>query len=139
MKRLLLFFLFTLGMFFQSCQEDPEMVCSGICTEEFRTININITNQEGEPVALDNFKVVNLKTSKEITRELSGSALEYAKKNGIYPIFGDEYASEYKNKEVTLNFLGNINNEIVVDQNYKVSADCCHVFLISGSTEVVIP
>ena len=59
------------------------------------------------------------------------------KQNGTYPLFGDEYQQSYANTEIQVNFKGIINNQIIIDKNFIVGADCCHVNLISGNTNIV--
>ena len=66
------------------------------------------------------------------------SAEEYHNDQGIYPLISDAHRIQYQNKTTTLTFKGYINDELVVNQEFKVGADCCHVSLITGNREIVL-
>ena len=63
---------------------------------------------------------------------------ELMKQNGIYPLFGDENREEFENNELEIIFKGFVDNQEIVNSNYNVGADCCHVFLIDGNTDLKI-
>ena len=102
-----------------------------VCTEEFRTITLEIVDIHNTPVILDNFK---------ITREDTGEEIELNKNSfqNFYPIINDSYQNEIAHKEMNLNFTGYINNTEVVSTVYVVSADCCHIYLVSGETKIIL-
>tara|TARA_R110000868_G_scaffold301654_1_gene562070 strand:+ start:13915 stop:14343 length:429 start_codon:yes stop_codon:yes gene_type:complete len=108
------------------------------CTEEYRTIAISVIDKEDKVVALTDFKVVIVSNSEDITLDTTSSEYEWMVKNGNYPLFSDKYSMEYKNKELEINFKGYIEGRLVVDYDYTVGADCCHVSLIEGETDVVV-
>ena len=119
--------------------EEDSLDCLNMaCTEEYRTISISVKDKEGKVVALDEFKVVILSNSQDITPDITSSGYDWMVKNGIYPLFSDKYSREYINKELEINFRGYIESRLVVDLDYTVGADCCHVLLIEGETEVVV-
>ena len=91
-----IFFLFFI--LFQSCSEDEEDR-NGICTDEYRTIVVSITDSQGVPVALDDFKVVVLKNGRDITIELTDATFQFMRERGTYPIFSDKYHEEYRQQE----------------------------------------
>ena len=126
-------------LFFAGCEKDLPNDCSNqACTMDFRTITLTVKDPENNPVALDSFMVTNLENGNDLTRELNSTELEEMKKNGVYPLFGDEYARDYSNKEVEINFKGYIDNREIINSYFKVGADCCHVLLISGDPEISI-
>ncbi|APS40298.1 hypothetical protein SAMN04488033_10663 [Salegentibacter agarivorans] len=45
-------------LFTFSCGEDDSGECNGICTEEFKSINVEITDSEENPVVLDSDNLV---------------------------------------------------------------------------------
>ncbi len=130
-----IFFLFFI--LFQSCSEDEEDR-NGICTDEYRTIVVSITDSQGVPVALDDFKVVVLKNGRDITIELTDATFQFMRERGTYPIFSDKYHEEYRQQELDITFTGFIDNREVVNSNYRVGADHCHVYHISGDLELII-
>ncbi len=130
---LLLLFLFA------GCENNDSNDCANqACTEEFRTITVTIKDSENNPVALDSFKVTNLENGDDLSRELNNAEFGAMREIGVYPLFGDEYARDFRNREVEINFKGYINNQELINSDYKVGADCCHVMLISGDPEISI-
>ena len=134
MKPLIIDLLSCLFLLFQSCSE-KDKECSGVCTEEYRTIVVEIKDSEGQPVVLDSFKVVELRTGRDLTIEPGDT---YMRERGFYPIFSDRYAREYKQQELQIKFIGNIGGVEVVSEVYKVGADCCHIYYVSGDLELVL-
>lgn len=141
------FYLMHLGIVNASNPEERVMLndnywlaecADALCTKELRTIALSILDQNGNPIALDSFKVTNVENDKDMTQEFTKSDFEWMQLNGSYPIFGDQYANEYRNLKLDLNFKGYIGDREVVNENYTVSADCCHVFKIAGNTDLVI-
>ncbi|SMG06462.1 hypothetical protein [Arenibacter troitsensis] len=118
---------------------DDTSNCTDVfCTEEFRTITISVKDKDGAAVALDHYKVVVLSDGEDITLNASSSEYEWMTKNGSYPLFSDKYVTKYRNKEIEINFQGFIDDELLVDSDYTVGADCCHVTLVEGETDIVI-
>ena len=126
-------------LFFIGCDYNDASDCTNQgCTELFKTIVVTVINADRNPVALDSFKVTNSENGNDLTREVTASEFEEMRENGVYPLFGDEFVNEFKNKEAEINFKGYLNNLEIVNSNYTVGADCCHVILISGEPEISI-
>jgi len=120
------FYPILLLLFFIGCENNTANDCTDqACTEEFRTITVTIKDSENNPVVLDSFKVTNLENGDDLTRELNNFEFEAMRKKGVYPLFGDEYTRDFDNREI-------------INSDYKVGADCCHVILISGNPEISI-
>jgi hypothetical protein len=119
-----------------SCNSDDESGdCQNtVCTLELRRIIITITDQNQNPVALDSFEVINMENGKDIALSLSASELAAAQLLGEYPLIEDGMLSV--NQERRLRFKGFINNREVINSNYSVSTDCCHVSLTSGNPQL---
>lgn len=137
MKFFHLTFLVCLFLLFQSCSE-KDKACNGICSEEYRTIVVNIENNQGDPVLLDSFKVVDLGNGSDITLQLDDWTRDYQRERGIYPIFSDKYVREYRQLQAQIKFTGFIDGQEVVSEIYKVAVDCCHVVHLAGDLELVI-
>ena len=132
----LIFFLFLFGC---NNRDNNKSNCENIaCTEEFITILVYIKDDLDNPVALDSIKVTISENGNDITREVNDLEWQMFRQNGTYPLFGDEYAKDYQNMELEINFKGFINDLEVVSANFIVGADCCHVILISGNTNLII-
>lgn len=101
------------------------------CTEEFRSIGVNIRAIDGAPVALDMYTVVDGEDELALDANVD-------MERGWHVIFTDAFQSQYENREVTLTLTGYIDGTVVVNQDFVVGADCCHVFLVSGPEEIFL-
>jgi len=125
MRILIAFFI--LSIYCQSCDffsDDPNDQIA--CTEEFRTITVTITGG-----TLDDFYTI---------RKSTEETIRYSKEDGLtenyYPILDDSYQSKFVNSRETFTFIGVINEVVVVEENYVIAADFCHINLVSGKTEI---
>lgn len=135
------FLVFSVPLLILNCayNDNTRSECSdAICTEQFRNINILIKHTDGDPVSLKSFKVTDLENNKDLTLSLTDEGWAAVRRTGSYPIFNDGYVHEYWNKESRIEFLGFIDNQVVVDQIYTVAANCCHVYLKEGPMELII-
>ncbi|WP_422082977.1 hypothetical protein [Ulvibacterium sp.] len=136
--------LFSSMIFLVNCSDDDDnglerSDCNEVvCTLQFVTLNVTVKDPSGVVIPLDAFEVTITKTGEDITREVSGQEFETFRRNGTYPLFGDEFAEQYKNKTELINFKGFIEDQEVVNSSYKVGADCCHVLLIDGDPNIVV-
>ncbi|PKD16614.1 hypothetical protein APR41_07330 [Salegentibacter salinarum] len=125
LQRFILFIGIILFTF--SCGEDDSGECNGICTEEFKSINVEITDSEENPVVLDSTSLTDITNNREVDLNSTGDI-----ENGFYTIFNDNLLPEYKNEEIDLLFKGFQEENLIVEQEYRIGADCCHVYPISG-------
>ena len=112
-----------------SCNDDNN--CNGnlVCTEEFRTVLIEIVDGDGEPVTLDSYTVTNLDTE---------TTLQVEDVPGIsgYPIANDALLDELPRDGHNLELVGLLNGAEVVRETFLVGHDCCHVILLEGNTTI---
>ncbi|MGW1456648.1 hypothetical protein ACWBC2_16805 [Salegentibacter agarivorans] len=118
-------------LFTFSCGKEEKRECNGICTEEFRSISVELTNAEGNPVVLDSIALRDITNNREIDLNSTENA-----GNGFYSIFNDNLVPEYKNEEINLLFKGFQEENLILEQEYKVGADCCHIYHVSGPLEI---
>ncbi len=118
----------------ESNKADPQPdACKDIfCTQEFRTITVSVENESGEPVQLDSYTVTDLKANEQLSIDQSLNT------EGNYVIYSDKYVKEHQNTERTLVFEGMLSGSVVVTEEYRVAADCCHVTLVEGSRTLVV-
>lgn len=102
------------------------------CTEEYRSIVVTILSEDGLPIALDRFTVT------EGDLELSLET-NIGTDRGWHTIFSDAFQKTYQNREVTLKLKGYLGDKMVVNQDYVVGADCCHIYNVSGPAEIRLP
>lgn len=104
-----------------------------ICTEEFRTISLEITNQEGDPIVLDDFYTF-LDSRKKFEYTLNDAH----KQNGLYPVLTDAEMDEIEREGTTLIFVGEKDGMNIVEHQMVIGHDCCHVTLIEGDDKIII-
>ncbi|RUA30425.1 MAG: hypothetical protein DSY77_14220 [Bacteroidetes bacterium] len=109
--------------------------CDGnlFCTKEFRTISLEITNQEGNPIVLDDFYTF-YDSRKKFEYELN----DIQKRQGIYPVLTDAEMDEVEKEGTTLIFVGEKDGRNIVEHQMVIGHDCCHVILIEGESKIVI-
>ena len=125
-----------------SCSNDDEPTpadCNDVaCTQIFEIIGVSVKNASGVDIPLDRFKVIDTKTGENITLVTNEEDFEAYKNDGFYPIFSDVYRIQYQNKSTTIRFTGFSSDKVIVNEEFEVGADCCHVRLISGNKAIVI-
>ncbi|WP_424003719.1 hypothetical protein [Maribacter sp. IgM3_T14_3] len=136
------FIVAILSIFLVACndKDDAEQqdCAETICTLNFVTITVSVKDASGEAIVLDTYMVIDNATVKDLAADLNGEEYQYLKEQGFYPILSDANRIQYQNTTATLTFKGFIANEEVINEVYEVGADCCHVSLISGNTEIVL-
>lgn len=98
-----------------------------ICTEEYRTIGIEVTGGTLE----DHYTV----------RVSNGDTIRFASEfvfDNWYPVLADDYQEKLEGRTETFRFEGWIAEQIVVQEDFRIRADQCHIELVSGNTEVTI-
>lgn len=129
--------LFSLSLFvFTGCNDEPE------CTEEFKMINLEVIDQDGNPVLLDFFLTI---------RSINGDTVscfhEYAQQQlGFYVVLADytyypetvdnivehNHVSALENRVESFTFIGEIGDTIVISEEYTFSSDGCHIHKVNG-------
>lgn len=103
-----------------ACQEET------VCTTEFRAVVVRVLGD-----SLTDYytvRVTNSDTIRYVDSRLEGST--------GYVVLDDSYQSALANKQEQFRFVGEINNVVVVDEEYVVKADECHISKVSGKDEV---
>lgn len=124
-----------------SCKDDAHTVYADcpediMCTYQFVTIQLQLTDANNQPVVLDSFKSTNLDTGQqwELERENVSEP-----NNGYYPILTDAQLEEIAQEGSRIEFTGIKNSKEVVKALYVIGHDCCHITLISGEQEIQLP
>ncbi len=117
MKKILLLFL--LGFLTFSCKDDNDVYC----TEEFRTITLEIKGP-----TLDSFHTIRLSNYDTLKYEF-----DFGWSGNFYPLIDDNYKDKFPNKTEKFLFQGFINNSLVVNEEYLIYSDKCHVNYDSGN------
>ena len=123
----LIFSILLLG--FISCDRQK------VCTADFAYITVIIKDNAAKGVVLDSFYTKIVSTNK-IVRP---SAVNLGIMPGTYAIFSDSemnFINEAENSTVT--FFGFIGADKVVEENYVLTQDGCHVKYISGKSNIIL-
>ncbi|WKK79455.1 hypothetical protein [Marivirga arenosa] len=132
-----LFVLISAFLFF-SCEEESNSLedCnleSRICTEEFRSVELEIVDDNGEYVELDNFY-----TFFDSRKKFEFSRNTFQQENGLYPVITDAELKELNQEGSVLVFVGEIEGKNVIEHQMLIGHDCCHVELIQGETKLIL-
>lgn len=99
------------------------------CTEEFRMIGIIITGD-----SLSDFYTIRVLNSETIPFN-PGIGFPY---DNWYPVLDDGFQNVIANSQEAFRFIGVISDSIVVDEDFIISADDCHISKVSGKDSVNI-
>lgn len=128
------------GLF--SCKKDDtaDSACENtFCTEQYVSFQVTIKNQNQTPVALDAFEVMDLDNDADYTIALSNMAFEAAQQSGTYPLVEDlQLQTIGFNQERRIQFKGYVNGQVVIQADYVVQTDCCHVDVTSGNLQLTL-
>lgn len=97
----------------------------------FASVSVYVADNSGQPVLLDEAYSVKQSTG-EVIRGGNHPG------DGIYTILDDGYQKRIATIGVDLRFIGKKNGTVVVDEPYRVIADCCHVSKASGKDTLVV-
>lgn len=138
-------FLFSLILF--SCQKEmgPKKHHCGapcpkdrMCTMEYISLQIQIQDADGRPMALDSFYTVQLKNGKRVKFQSSAWEDSVAKSTGNYVYWSDAMGVNTKVSQQDVRFMGYKNGRDVVNKVITVGDDCCHVFAVDPNPIVVV-
>lgn len=109
------FFLFT------ACNDDQVA-----CTMEFRTVAVQINGPS--------------LTSYYTLQRGTGDTIRIGQENiggsGSYPILDDLYQSVLEGRSEQFRFEGWVNDSMVVQADYVIAADKCHIDYVSGPLQI---
>jgi hypothetical protein len=128
--------LILLAALIADCDRDYKSDCSNIfCTQEFRIVTVLIKHaSDSTAYILTDFKVLRVSDNKDLTH-INNVFPENA---GYYPLVDDSDFKLLKNINVEIEFQGYAGTKLVVQKRFVVTADCCHVSLVSGESVIYI-
>jgi hypothetical protein len=118
-------------MNFSSCDKEP---CEEdrYCTMVLVAVTLKVQSATGEPVRLDEAYTIRQSTGEIINHTQNMSA------SGVYVVLDDAYrASLYRSRQDDFKFVGKIGGRTVVEENYTIGADECHIVKRAGKDSVV--
>jgi hypothetical protein len=124
-KKLTVYIILFLSAGLSACQNDLDSK-QVFCTFEFRSIGIKVP---GEP--LTNYYTVRLSNADTIRHPDSGEP-----QTQWCSVLDDSYRRKLTNKQDVFRFIGKRGDDIVVEEDYLIGADECHVYKVSGKDEI---
>jgi len=128
----IIFTFFTITLLFFSCDKKNDCNQYIACTEEFVSVSIELIDSAGNPYSLDSYKTIK-KSSNEVVKINDDFS-----NDKYYPILNDSHKKETTVDGEIFVFEGLKNNMVVVSEEYIISADCCHINLVSGEIKIVL-
>lgn len=124
MKKHLSIIILGLSPFLFSCEKKEEDTS---CTLEFRIIGVAVKGD-----SLTDFYTV---------RESNSDTIRFLETQSFteeiwYPILDDTYLSSIKNNVAMFRFVGEVDDSIVINQEYTIEADNCHINRLEGPSEI---
>ncbi len=116
-----------------SCTKNDENI---MCTMEFRSIVIQITDADNKNLPIDTYFVIKESTNDTIINNLS-YAMDNEINNGI-TVFTDSELQKTTEKGVDFILHVYQKNNLIVNQKYTFAHDKCHVKLSKGPTTIVV-
>lgn len=135
-RKLIIILLILLHVMLIKCEDNDSENCEfALCTEEFRGVALIIKNKDdGTGYVLSKFTVKVLPENKDITIESS----DLMKKEGFYFITNDNQLETFKNKSLDVEFKGYVDDSLVIQKQFTIKGDCCHIYLVKGETLVYL-
>jgi hypothetical protein len=135
MKSLTPYILLFVGMqLLFSCSKSETSECPSdlACTEVFVTLTVKIQNRNNESVFLTRTTTSMEGTSKIITK--SGWD-----KISDYHVLDDLSLKDLKKSGSIVTFKGfDANNQMIVNEQFIIGHDCCHIVKISGKDVIIV-
>lgn len=117
-----------------SCQKKNKGCENVMCTEEFRmiTLMINDTVSSSDNRVLTKFYTKNKKNDTLINSSDNAPVFDwdYYQHYG-YPVITDGQLPR-QTDSLAVEFFGEVDNKIVVQETLIVGCDCCHIFKVRG-------
>lgn len=109
--------------------------CDVVCTNEFRSIFTTVVDTNGQTVELFSANTVRNSTQ-EVVYSFQSDSMTIT--NGIYTVMNDGYQKQLKNQVDTFTFTGITNDNRMVEGQFVISADCCHINKVSGQDTLIL-
>ena len=126
--------LLVLTLFITGCQNE-ELDCGEItaCTRELRTVKVEIMDPEGVPVELDRTE-----TSSQFGKTVTTYEGASDDQNGVYLVISDTHKSDLPSEFKIVRFRGWKNGRELVDQQFVINKDCCHIGKLEGPNQIIV-
>ncbi len=131
MKKTGLAALIVMMFIIQGCVEDSQpLECSNDigCTEVFVTFTYAPTDNQGNAIILDSYYSQNLDNGQTYSFVEEDVQLN----QGLYTVITDAQMDQLASSGTGIRFIGLKNDEIVLQQDFVIGHDCCHIVPVQG-------
>jgi hypothetical protein len=105
------------------------------CQKNWAYVLMTIKRKDGSDVFLTSSKLIRLSDNQII----NSSSYPTPHQPGLpFTLIDDSYRKNLAGKKVAVEFQGFINDTMVLSRIYTITADCCHVSLVSGDVTIVL-
>jgi hypothetical protein len=105
-----------------------------ICTEEFRSIQVEIVDTDGNAVLLDTYQTIQV-----IGQNLYDFSEDgFFGDQGHYTVLTDAQLNSLQKEGEEFIFQGTINGLEVINESFTIGHDCCHISLLSGPEKITL-
>jgi hypothetical protein len=125
------------ALIFTACEQTDNVsecdIDGAVCTTEFITVTMSLKTSSGTPITLDSIVVTKNENGDGIYSKQTGEI-----SNGIFPVITDSEMGKIVKEGSLVNFKGYSSGIEIVNEEYKVGHDCCHVKFIQGTQNVIL-
>lgn len=120
---------------FTGCKEEvTECDVEGLaCTQVFTTKEITVKYTDGTVIPLDSIVV-----KKSGDNNVLFSENPTVNSDGTFKLISDTEKDNITKEGTDVTFYGYILGNEIVNEDFKVGHDCCHVVYISGTSDIVV-
>lgn len=123
------------ALIFTACEQTDNVsecdIDGALCTTQFVTVTMSLKTSTGTTFPLDS--VVVTKNGESIYSKQTDTI-----SNGVFPVITDSEMGKIVKEGSLVNFKGYSKGIEIVNEEYKVGHDCCHVKFIRGTQDVIL-
>ena len=126
------------SMFHLSCMRDYRHD-DVLCTTEYRMLTVSVKDIHSNPVILSEYFVKKTSTGEIIDFSKEDPYMDSINRiQGIYFLSTDGKMDMISRDGTEFEFHGILDSTEIVNEKYIIGKDQCHIFMVSGQTEIVI-
>lgn len=133
MKKLV-YLILSISFIIASCASEDEPLTTDndcppnlSCTEIFVSLTFSPKDGNNQPIILDSFYSQNLDNGNTYSIQNTNVSTQNS-----YVVITDAFIEEIQKKGTQIRFIGLIGNQIMVQQDFLIGHDCCHVEGLDG-------
>ncbi|MBL7976558.1 MAG: hypothetical protein JNJ85_16690 [Candidatus Kapabacteria bacterium] len=109
-------------LFFTSCNTNNNVACTTVYVSVVVTVHGGV---------LDKYFTIQNSTGDTIRYKTTSG-----KSDSLYGVLSDDYIHKFKHEVETFTFKGFVQDSLVINEQYLIKADQCHIYYLSGKTDI---